>query len=157
MRAVLQRVTSASVEVEGQVVGSCGPGFLVLLGVGPADGEAEVERLWHKIAHLRVFADEQGKMNRSLIDVSGEVLVISQFTLFADARRGNRPSFTDAAAPELATTLYERFCERAERDVAHVGRGVFGAHMQVSLTNDGPVTICLDTEELGRSRRGGTS
>ena len=155
MRAVVQRVTSASVEVTGDVVGSCGKGFLILLGVSPTDTTAEAERLWNKIYRLRVFDDPEGKMNLSLADVGGEVLVVSQFTLFADARRGNRPSFTGAARPEIATPLYEHFCELAARDVAHVGRGVFGAEMQVSLVNDGPITIVLDTDELTRSRRQG--
>ena len=153
MRALLQRVTDAKVEVDGEVVGSCGKGFLVLLGVGPTDDEATCERLWNKVRNLRVMDDENGKMNRSIMDVGGEVLVVSQFTLYADCRRGNRPSFTDAAEPSLANRLYEHFCELAEADVPHVGRGIFAAEMQVSLTNDGPITIWLDTDELGRSRR----
>lgn len=153
MRAVLQRVRSASVTVEGQVVGSCGAGFLVLLGVAPDDTPQQAERLWGKICRLRVFDDEDGKMNRSLADVDGEVLVVSQFTLFADTRKGNRPSFTGAARPEVAIPLYERFCELAAHDVRHVGRGVFGAEMQVALVNDGPITIWLDTGELTRPRR----
>ncbi len=153
MRAVLQRVSSASVEVEGATVGSCGPGFLVLLGIAPTDTVSEAERLWNKIVRLRVFDDEDGKMNRSLADVGGEVLVVSQFTLFADCRRGNRPSFTDAARPDVAVPLYEHFCKLAAHDVPHVGRGVFGAEMQVSLVNDGPITIWLDTDELSRPRR----
>lgn len=153
MRALLQRVTHAQVTVDGEVVGSCGRGFLVLLGVGPDDDEASCERLWKKVRGMRVFDDEAGKMNLALGDVGGELLVVSQFTLYADCRRGNRPSFTGAAEPALANRLYERFCELAERDVAHVGRGVFAAEMQVELVNDGPITIWLDTEELGRSRR----
>ena len=153
MRALLQRVTDAKVEVDGEVVGSCGKGFLVLLGVGPTDDEATCERLWNKVRNLRVMDDENGKMNRSIMDVGGEVLVVSQFTLYADCRRGNRPSFTDAAEPSLANRLYELFCELAEEDVPHVGHGIFAAEMQVSLTNDGPITIWLDTDELGRSRR----
>lgn len=153
MRAVLQRVTSASVQVDGQVVGSCVRGYLVLLGIAPTDTQAEAQRLWNKIRNLRVFEDDEGKMNRSLVDVDGEVLVVSQFTLYADARRGNRPSFTDAARPEVAIPLYEYFCELAKHDVHHVGRGVFGAQMQVTLVNDGPVTIWLDTNELSRPKR----
>lgn len=153
MRAVLQRVTHASVEVDGQVVGSCGKGYLVLLGIAPTDTEAEAEKLWSKIRNLRVFDDEDGKMNLSLVDVGGEVLVVSQFTLFADARRGNRPSFVGAARPEIAIPLYKHFCQLAAQDVAHVGRGVFGAEMQVSLVNDGPITIWLDTDELSRPKR----
>lgn len=153
MRALLQRVRSACVRVDGEIVGSCGPGYLVLLGIAPIDTPDVAERLWNKIARLRVFEDEAGKMNRSLLDVDGEVLVVSQFTLYADSRRGNRPSFTDAAKPDVAIPLYERFCELAERDVRQVGRGVFGADMQVELTNDGPVTIWLDTDELGRGAK----
>lgn len=153
MRAVLQRVSQASVTVEGEVVGRCGKGFMVLLGISPDDTEAEVERLWTKISRLRVFDDGEGKMNLSLSDIGGEVLVVSQFTLFADTRRGNRPSFVGAARPEIAIPLYERFCALAAADVAHVGRGIFGADMQVALVNDGPVTICLDTDELAKPRR----
>ncbi|MBR1830385.1 MAG: D-tyrosyl-tRNA(Tyr) deacylase [Atopobiaceae bacterium] len=153
MRALVQRVTQASVSVEGRVTGSCERGFLILLGVGPTDDEACARKLWDKIARLRVFEDENNKMNRSLTDIGGSVLVVSQFTLYADCRRGNRPSFAKAAGPELGNRLYERFCEIAEADVL-CGRGVFGADMQVSLVNDGPVTIWLDTDELSRSRRG---
>ena len=153
MRALIQRVERAQVEVDGAVVGSCGEGYLVLLGVAPGDDEALTERLWRKVAALRICEDENGKTNRSLTDTGGEVLVVSQFTLYADARRGNRPSFTGAARPELAERLYERFCELAEKDLgpARVGRGVFGAHMRVSLVNHGPFTMLLDTDELGWS------
>lgn len=153
MRAVLQRVSSASVVVEGATAGSCDAGYLVLLGIAPTDTKAEADRLWNKIRNLRVFDDDDGKMNLSLCDVDGEVLVVSQFTLFADARRGNRPSFTGAARPEVAIPLYEYFCDLAQQDVRHVGRGVFGAEMQVSLTNDGPITIWLDTDDLKRPKR----
>lgn len=149
MRALLQRVTHASVTVDGQVTGSCGRGFLVLLGVGPDDTPEVAAKLWGKVSRLRVFDDPDGKMNLSLADVDGEVLVVSQFTLYANCRRGNRPSFTDAAKPALANELYERFCELAEKDVRRVGRGVFAADMKVELLNDGPVTIWLDTDELG--------
>ena len=148
MRAVVQRVSSAQVAIEGQVVGSIGSGFLVLLGVGEADGSEQLERLWSKIYKLRIFADEQGKTNLSLADVGGELLVVSQFTLFANCRKGNRPSFTQAGSPQLAEELYERFVERARQDVACVQTGRFGADMQVSLVNDGPFTILLDTDEL---------
>ena len=153
MRALIQRVERAQVEVGGAVVGSCGAGYLVLLGVAPGDDEALAERLWRKVAALRICADETGKTNRSLVDTGGDVLVVSQFTLYADARRGNRPSFTGAAAPELAERLYERFCELAEKDLGpdRVGRGIFGADMRVSLVNDGPFTVLLDTDELGWS------
>lgn len=153
MRALFQRVSSARVEVGGSIVGSCGKGCLLLLGIAPTDTTAEAERLWSKVRTLRVFDDNEGQMNRSLLDVGGEVLVVSQFTLYADIRRGRRPSFTDAAPPDVAVPLYEHFCALAEHDVRHVGRGVFGAAMQVSLTNDGPVTIWLDTDDLARPRR----
>lgn len=153
MRALLQRVSSASVTVDGQVTGACGFGFLILLGVGPDDDEQQAIRLWDKIKKLRVFDDGDGKMNRSIMDVGGSVLVISQFTLYADCRKGNRPSFTKAAPPEQGNRLYERFCELANADVP-CGRGVFGAEMQVALVNDGPVTIWLDTDELSQPRRG---
>lgn len=151
MRALVQRVERAQVEVDGEVTGSCGAGYLVLLGVAPTDDEALAERLWGKVARLRIFEDETGKTNRSLVDVGGSVLVVSQFTLYADARRGNRPSFTGAARPELAERLYERFCELAETELGagRVGRGVFGTHMRVSLVNDGPFTVLLDTDDLG--------
>ena len=150
MRALIQRVRHASVTVDSEVTGSCGKGLLVLLGVGHEDDEALAEKLWNKILGLRIFEDEAGKTNLSLADVGGEALVVSQFTLYANCRRGRRPSFTDAAAPAQANALYERFCELAEADLGaeHVGRGVFGAMMEVSLVNDGPFTIWLDTTEL---------
>ena len=156
MRALIQRVEQAQVEVDGAVVGSCGDGYLVLLGVAPGDDEALAERLWRKVAALRICEDEAGKTNLSLRDVGGSVLVVSQFTLYADARRGNRPSFTGAARPELAERLYERFCELAEAELGaeRVGRGVFGAHMRVSLVNHGPFTVLLDTDELGWASSG---
>lgn len=151
MRALIQRVESAQVEVDGTVVGRCGAGYLVLLGVAPTDDEALTERLWRKVAALRICADDEGKTNRSLVDTAGDLLVVSQFTLYADARRGNRPSFTGAAAPALAEHLYEHFCDLAEAELGkeRVGRGVFGADMRVSLVNDGPFTVLLDTDELG--------
>lgn len=159
MRALLQRVEQARVEVAGKTVGSCGAGLLVLLGVAPSDDEVLAERLWRKLLALRIFEDDAGKTNRSLADVGGSVLVVSQFTLYADARRGNRPSFTGAARPELAERLYDHFCALAEAELgpARVGRGVFGADMRVSLVNDGPFTVLLDTDELGwqRSTNGG--
>lgn len=147
MRALLQRVREASVTVDGEVVGACGPGLCILLGVGPDDDEAVARRLWEKIRHLRVFDDEQGHMNRSLLDVGGGALIVSQFTLYADARRGRRPSFTGAAEPGRARELYGRFCEVAAEDVP-VDTGIFAADMQVALVNDGPVTLWLDTDEL---------
>lgn len=148
MRAVVQRVSHAQVSVDGKVAGSIGRGLLILLGVGQDDDEGTVERLWTKIRKLRIFDDEGGKTNLSLADISGEVLVISQFTLYANCRKGNRPSFTQAGAPDEAKRLYELFAGRAKRDIAHVGTGVFGAHMKVELENDGPFTIVLDTDEL---------
>ena len=152
MRAVLQRVDRGAVRVDGETVGAIDEGYVILVGVGHNDGEAQAQWLARKIAGLRVFEDEQGKFNRSLLDVGGGCLVISQFTLFADARRGRRPGFTDAAPPEIAEPLIERFAEllRAE-GVARVEMGVFGAHMQVEIHNNGPVTIWLDTDELMRS------
>lgn len=150
MRALIQRVSEASVRVDGEEVGRCGRGLLVLLGVGEGDDEAVAEKLWHKASGLRIFDDNAGKTNLSLADVGGEVLVVSQFTLYANCRRGRRPSFTDAAAPELGRALYEHFCELVQRDLGadRVGRGIFGADMKVSLVNDGPFTIWLDTAEL---------
>lgn len=152
MRAVVQRVARASVEIDGETVGSCATGFLVLLGVGKDDGEAEVERLWSKIAKLRIFPDGQHHTGASLADIGGEVLVVSQFTLYADCRKGNRPSFTRAGDPDESKRLYELFVQRAKQDIAHVACGEFGADMQVSLVNDGPFTICLDTDDLARPR-----
>ena len=152
MRAVIQRVSEASVSIGGQVVGACGRGYVVLLGVGAGDTEAEVERLWNKIAKLRIFPDGEHHTGAALADVDGEVLVVSQFTLYADCRKGNRPSFTAAGAPAESKRLYELFVKRAQQDVAHVACGEFGADMQVSLVNDGPFTICLDTDELTKPR-----
>ena len=152
MRAVIQRVTSASVSIAGSVVGECGLGYLILLGVGDGDTEAEVERLWSKIFKLRIFPDGEKHTGASLADVGGEVLIISQFTLYADCRKGNRPSFTAAGAPDESERLYQLFVERARKDIDHVACGEFGADMQVSLVNDGPFTICLDTDDLTRPR-----
>lgn len=148
MKAVVQRVKSAYVEVDGQTVGSCERGFLILLGVAQGDGLQQAERLWSKILKLRIFDDAAGKANLSLTDIDGQVLVVSQFTLLANCKRGNRPSFTQAAPPDQARQLYETFVDLARKDVLHVGTGVFGAMMDVSLVNDGPFTICLDTNEL---------
>lgn len=145
MRAVLQRVKQASVTVEGAVCGKIGPGLLVLLGVGQGDGEAEVDVLVDKISQLRIFEDEAGKMNRSLLDTSRALLAVSQFTLYADTKKGRRPSFTQAMAPEEAKRLYLLFCERCCAVGLTVATGIFAADMQVALVNDGPVTICLDT------------
>ena len=148
MRAVVQRVSNARVDIDGATAGNIGRGLLVLLGVGRHDTEEQAERLWSKIARLRIFEDAEGKTNLSLADVDGEVLVVSQFTLFANCRRGNRPSFTEAGAPDEARRLYEWFVERARCDVPRVETGRFGAYMDVSLVNDGPFTLWLDTDAL---------
>lgn len=148
MRAVVQRVTSARVDIDGQAVGAIDRGLLILLGVGHNDTEEQAERLWSKISRLRIFEDADGKTNLSLADVSGEVLVVSQFTLFANCKKGNRPSFTEAGAPDEANRLYEWFVERARHDVPRVEAGSFGAYMDVSLVNDGPFTLWLDTDTL---------
>jgi D-tyrosyl-tRNA(Tyr) deacylase len=144
MRAVIQRVAQASIAVEGKAVTAVGPGLVVLLGVAEGDTAADSEKLAHKVARLRVFPDDAGRFDRSLLDVGGEALVVSQFTLIADTRKGNRPSFTEAAQPEAAEPLYERFCEALRTEGIAVQTGVFGAKMEVSLVNDGPVTIVLD-------------
>ena len=155
MRAVIQRVKYASVTIDGAVKGSIGQGFLILFGAGEGDTRAEAELLAKKTAGMRIFCDGEGKMNLSLADIGGSVLVISQFTLYADCRRGNRPSFTGAAAPDSANALYEYYVRvlREEYHIADVQTGEFGAHMKVELLNDGPVTILLDSEELKRPRR----
>ena len=144
MRAVVQRVRQAAVAVDDDVVAEIGPGVAVLLGVASGDTAAEADRLAGKVARLRIFENEDGRFDRSLLDVSGDALVVSQFTLVADTRKGNRPSFTAAAQPDLAEPLYERFCAALEETGVRVARGVFRARMQVSLVNDGPVTIVLD-------------
>src|SRR5688500_19299190 len=143
MRAVVQRVREASVSVDGEVVGSCGRGLAILLGVAAEDDEAAAVRLAGKIARLRIFENDEGRFDLSLLDVSGEALAVSQFTLIADTRKGNRPSFTEAARPETAERIYEHFCEALEAEGVRTARGVFGARMQLSLVNDGPVTIVL--------------
>lgn len=141
----MQRVTEASVGVAGAIVASCGHGLLVLLGVADGDGEEAATRLAGKVARLRVFSNEAGRFERSVVDVAGEVLVVSQFTLIADTSKGNRPSFTRAARPELAEPLVERFCAALRAEGVTVHTGVFGAQMAVWLVNDGPVTIVLDS------------
>lgn len=145
MRAVIQRVEKASVSVEGEIKGQIGAGFLVLIGVEEGDGDADFKYIADKVPNLRVFEDEQGKMNRSLLDVGGEVLAVSQFTLLGDARGGRRPSFITAARPETADPMYERLVADWRVRGIRVETGVFGAHMKVSLVNDGPVTILLDS------------
>ena len=148
MRALVQRVERAEVRIEGKTVSSIDKGYAILLGVGKDDAEAQADKLWSKIAKMRIFEDAAGKTGLGLADVGGEVLVVSQFTLYADCKRGNRPSFSRAQAPGEAERLYEYFVELARADVAHVGTGSFGAMMQVELVNDGPFTIWLDTDEL---------
>lgn len=148
MRALLQRVSQASVTVDDQLVGQIGQGILILLGVGQGDSETQIKTLVDKIVHLRIFADDEGKMNRSLLDIGGEALVVSQFTLYADTRRGRRPGFTYAASPSLAEPLVERFKAALVAYGVAVAGGIFGAHMQVALINDGPVTIWFDSDEL---------
>lgn len=146
MRLLLQRVTRAAVSVDGQVVGQIGPGLLVLVGVGHDDTEQVADQMAGKAVDLRIFRDADGKTNVSLMDVGGQVLAISQFTLFADTRKGRRPSFIDAAPPELGERLYRRFAAAVEARGVKVERGVFGAEMEVELVNDGPMTIWLDSE-----------
>jgi D-tyrosyl-tRNA(Tyr) deacylase len=146
VRAVVQRVREASVSVEGRVVSSCARGVVVLLGVAIDDRAETAVRLAGKAARLRIFENEDGRFDRSLLDVTGDALVVSQFTLIADTRKGNRPSFTNAARPEDAEPIYEAFCDALEREGVRVARGVFGARMEVALVNDGPVTIVLDVD-----------
>jgi D-tyrosyl-tRNA(Tyr) deacylase len=143
MRAVCQRVSEARVRAGGEIVGEIGTGLCVLLGVARGDGESDAERLAAKIGRLRIFPDAEGRFDRSLVDVIGSALVVSQFTLLADTAKGNRPSFTGAAPPDEAEPLYERFCDELRRLGVPVERGVFGAAMAVELVNDGPVTILL--------------
>lgn len=149
MRAVLQRVQSARVSVGEENVAEIGPGLLALVGVGQDDDEQEARELARKIVQLRIFSDEQGRMNRSLCDTGGELCVVSQFTLYADSRKGRRPSYADAAPPELAEPLVEVVASAARSHGVAVATGRFRAHMQVSLVNDGPVTLWLDTETRG--------
>lgn len=144
MKIVIQRVEHASVKVDGEVCGSIGQGYLVLLGIGQEDTEAECERLATKMINLRIFSDENGKTNLSLKDVGGELLIISQFTLYADCRKGNRPNFLMAKAPDEANRLYEYFAELCRREIPVVQTGIFGADMKVELLNDGPFTIVLE-------------
>jgi D-tyrosyl-tRNA(Tyr) deacylase len=144
MRAVVQRVSAASARVAGAEVGACGSGLLVLLGVAAGDTDATAGRLAGRVARLRIFDDGAGRFDRSLIDVGGEALVVSQFTLIADTAKGNRPSFSGAAPPVVSEPLYERFCEALRDEGVQVSTGRFGARMEVELVNDGPVTIVLD-------------
>ena len=146
MRALLQRASQASVTIDGTVHSSIGPGLLILLGIEEADGQEDIDWLVQKLTKMRIFGDAEGKMNCSLMDVGGEALVVSQFTLHANTRKGNRPSFIRAASPDHSEPLYEQFCSAMEKEMGRsVGRGVFGADMKVDLTNDGPVTIWIDS------------
>lgn len=150
MKFVVQRVANASVSVEGNIVGSIQKGFLVLLGVSDTDTFEIADKMINKLLNLRIFEDEQGKINMDLKSVSGELLIVSQFTLYADCRKGNRPSFTKAGKPDHANELYEYVIGECKKEIPHVAQGVFGAHMEVSLTNHGPFTIVLDSEEICR-------
>lgn len=149
MRILIQRVASAMVTVDGKITGEIGAGLLLLVGITHADTEATEERMADKIVKLRIFSDEQGLMNKSVLDTGGAVLAVSQFTLYADAKKGNRPSYTDAARPEQASPAFDRFVAKLSHRIGRVvPTGVFGADMRVSLVNDGPVTIGLDSESL---------
>lgn len=143
---VLQRVTSASVSVDEKIVGEIGPGFLAFVGIGHHDDESVVDWMAQKTAVLRVFEDEHGKMNRSVLDIGGEILVVSQFTLYGDCRKGRRPAFTDAASPDKANDLYQLYARQLEEQGIGVARGVFAAEMKVQLLNDGPVTMLLEKD-----------
>lgn len=149
MRAVIQRVLSADVNVDGNTVGKIGKGLLILLGVGKNDTKAECDKLTDKISKMRIFSDENDKINLSVDDVSGDILVVSQFTLYADCRKGNRPSFTNAGDPETANELYEYFSNELNSKIkGSIQNGIFGADMKVNLVNDGPFTVILDTDDL---------
>lgn len=152
MKAVIQRVRSASVEVEGEIVGQIGHGLLVLLGAAKDDNERDVDYLADKIPQLRIFADESCKMNRSLIDVCGKLLLVSQFTLLGETDKGRRPAFDAAASPDLARRLYELVIEKLKRQDIHVETGLFGASMLVTLQNEGPVTFLLDSRRVNRDK-----
>lgn len=155
MRLLIQRVAEASVTVDGAVVGAIGPGLLVFLGLGAADTDELFDPAIEKILNLRIFGDENGAMNRSLLDVGGGLLVVSQFTLYADARKGRRPSYTDAMPPAAAREAYDRFLQRVRASFqGPVAAGSFGAHMEVRLLNDGPVTIWLDSDQMPWKRTG---
>ena len=151
MKALIQRVTSAKVTISDDIIGEIGRGWLVLLGVGKTDSGGEIPKLVEKLMDLRLFSDEDGKFNLSVKDVQGEILVVSQFTLYADCRRGRRPGFTDAADPQTARDLYERFVAELRSQLVKVATGSFGADMKISLVNDGPVTVMLDSNDFLKS------
>ena len=151
MKALLQRVSEAKVTVNSKIIGEIGTGWLILLGVGKADSEAEIPKLSEKILGLRLFSDADGKFNLSVQDVGGQILVVSQFTLFADCSRGRRPGFSNAAPPDVAKELYERFVAELRKSDVTVATGEFGADMKVTLVNDGPVTIMLDSAEFAKA------
>jgi len=155
MRAVIQRVSRASVDVEGEKTAQIGLGLLVLLAAGQGDSDAQADWMADKIAHLRVFSDEQGRMNRSLLDTGGEMIAVSQFTLYGDCRKGRRPSFVHALEPEAASRLVDRFVDKIEKMGIRCGTGEFGAHMHVELVNDGPVTLLVDSAVPRRAGTGG--
>ena len=148
MKFVIQRVSHASVTVHEETIGRINQGYLVLIGVGKEDTREDADRLVKKMIGLRIFSDENGKINKSLKDVNGELLLVSQFTLYADCRHGNRPGFTEAAGPDMANELYEYIIESCKKEVAVVERGEFGADMKVELLNDGPFTVILDSDEI---------
>lgn len=152
MRVVIQRVSQASVTVDQEVVGAIQQGLLLLVGITEDDGEEEIQMLAEKVVHLRIFEDEAGKMNRSLLDIGGSILSVSQFTLYGDCRKGRRPNFMAAAKPDLAKQLYERYNEQLQSYGVEVQTGIFGAMMDVSLHNDGPVTILLDSKDLVKKK-----
>lgn len=152
MKFVIQRVSSASVKVEGQTIGEINKGYMVLIGVSDNDTKEVADKMINKMIGLRIFDDEEGKTNLSLSDVNGELLLISQFTLYANCRKGNRPSFTEAGAPDMANEMYEYIIEKCKERVAVVEKGSFGADMKVSLVNDGPFTIVLDSDDLNKPR-----
>ena len=153
MRFVIQRVSSASVEIDGKIAGSIGKGYMVLIGVLETDGEKEADKMVRKMVHLRIFEDENGKTNLDLSAVGGSLLLVSQFTLCADCRKGTRPSFSHAAKPDEANRLYELFLDKCRAVIPQVECGVFGAHMDVALHNDGPFTVMLDTDDLNKPRK----
>lgn len=147
MRVVIQRTARASVTIDGKAKSSIGQGMLILVGIENADTQEDIDWLCKKICNLRIFNDEQGMMNRSILDINGEIMVISQFTLHASTKKGNRPSYIKAAKPDVAIPLYEAFCQALSQSLGHdIGTGQFGADMKVELLNDGPVTICIDTK-----------